>query len=495
MSVAGVLPLSLSKEVRALALPWLACVACIVGMGVSNAPYLFGPLAIIAYIVGAIALGALSIGHEYTGRTLNLLLTLPARRERLFATKLGVLTVVLLTLWAVADVLLFRGMPAPAAEKQIIQLVPLICGLFLAPWLTMACRSSIAGTVFALAIPGVLMVAGEVWGVAKYGPGSVTDAFRMRFMWFATLGLCAIGAVMSWRMFTRLEAIEGPGQDVRLPHWLNADSAATQLTTHNPVWLLVKKELRLLQLPLALTALYVFEWIAVVSLPRVSDVRYGYLFSGLTMLHVGLLPILVGSFASASERQIDTLQSQLLLPMAAWKQWGVKVVVVFTFALVLGLGLPALLLSATRSAGLNTTPFNNWEVAISAVLLLATGSLYISSLCRSGLWALVMSMPAAVGAQLFLQFSFEWLANYSFRAVMSLNGMPLPRYRPFYYIPPRPLALLMVLGVIALALRFAFINHRSADRPAKRVWTQVIVTAAFVAAGIVVGGAWQAFRR
>lgn len=503
MSVAAVLPPSLSKEVRALALPWMACVACILVMAVSDAPRLFGPLAIIAYLVGTIGLGALSIGHEYTGRTLSLLLTLPARRERLLATKLGVLAVMLLMLWAFADAFLFSGMPAPAAEKQMVQLIPLLCGLFLAPWLTMACRSAIAGAVFALSIPGILMVVGELLGVAKYGVStarrSELDAFRMTFVWFGTLGLCAIGAVLSWRMFTRLEAIEGPGQDVRLPQWLTGDSAASaaasQLTRRNPVWLLVMKELRLQQLPLALTGIYVLEWVAVMSLASVSDPSYSYLFSGLTMIHIGLLPILIGSFASAGERQIDTLQSQLLLPMAASKQWAVKVGVVFASALVLGFGLAALLLSATRSAGVNATPLTESKTAIIGVLLLASGSLYISSLCRSGLWALVMSMPAVVGSALFVQLSFEWLGNPSFAIVRQLSGQPMPRFRPFYYVPPPVLSYLLIAGVIAIALRFAFINHRSADRPAKRVWMQVIVMAAFVAVGIIVGATWQAMRR
>jgi hypothetical protein len=265
------------------------------------------------------------------------------------------------------------------------------------------------------------------------------------------------------------------------------------LTRRNPVWLLVKKEVRLLQLPVALAALYVLEWIAFMSLARVADPSYGYLFFGLSMLHVGLLPMLIGSFASAGERQIDTLQSQLLLPMAAWKQWAVKVGVVFTSALVLGLGLPVLLMSATPSA-VNTTPFNHWETAISAVLLLAAGSLYISSLCRSGVWALVMSMPAAVGCQLFLQLSFEWLANPTYAAVRQMSGQPMPRFRPFYYVPPRALGLLLIGGVIAVALRFAFLNHRSADRPARRVWMQVIVMVTLAAAGIIIGAAWQALR-
>jgi hypothetical protein len=502
MSTAAMLP-AMSKEVRALALPWIACVTCMLVIAVTNAPYVFGPLAFFAYLVGTAGLGALCIGHEYTGRTLSVLLTLPVRRERLLATKLGVLAVMLLTLWGVADAFVFNVMPAPAAEKQMAALIPLVCGLFLAPWLTMACRSAVAGSVFALTIPGFLVVLGELLGVATYGYGPDMHSFRMTFVWFGTLGVCGLGAVMTWRMFTRLEAIEGPGQDMRLPHWLTGRSAdrtaARQLTRHHPVWLLVKKELRLQQLPLALTALYVLQWFfTITTLASVSDPSYGYLFSVLTMLHVGLLPILIGSFASAGERQIDTLQSQLLLPMAAWKQWAVKVGVVFASSMVLGLGLPRVLLPVTQSAGVtagvNAIPFTESQAATLAVLLLASGSLYISSLCRSGLWALIMSLPTVVGSALFLQLSFQWLANPAYAAVRSLTGQPLPRFSGFYVYPPQALSYLLIAGVIAIALRFAFINHRSADRPAKRVWVQAIVMAAFVAAGIAAGGAWQALR-
>ena len=130
-----------------------------------------------------------------------------------------------------------------------------------------------------------------------------------------------------------------------------------------------------------------------------------------------------------------------------------------------------------------------------AVMLLASGSLYVSSLCRSGLWALLMSMPAVVGSALFLQLSFDWLARPSYAAVRRLIGEPLPRFRGFYVYPPRALSLLLIVGVIAIALRFAFINHRSADRPAQRVWMQVILMATFVAAAVIAGAAWQALRR
>ena len=46
-------------------------------------------------------------------------------------------------------------------------------------------------------------------------------------------------------------------------------------------------------------------------------------------------------------------------------------------------------------------------------------------------------------------------------------------------------ALLLAAGFIVLALRFALVNHRSADRPAGRVLTQVAWMAGYAAITVV----------
>jgi hypothetical protein len=104
-------------------------------------------------------------------------------------------------------------------------------------------------------------------------------------------------------------------------------------------------------------------------------------------------------------------------------------------------------------------------------------------------------MPAVVGSALFLQLSFEWLANPTYFLARRLTNGATLSARPFYFLPPRPLSYLLIAGVIALALRFAFLNHRSADRPARRAWSQVILMSTFVIAGIIIGAAWQALRQ
>ena len=380
-------------------------------------------------------------------------------------------------------------------------LVPVLCGLFLAPWLTMACRSPIAGTVFALAIPAALLAAGELIGVSVYGYGPVMEAFRLQFVWIGTLAFCGIGGAMTWRMFTRLEAIDGGSDEVRLQHWVrlgsDAGSAVAQLTRRNAVWLLVTKELRLQQMPFVLAALYALIWMIAASSTRwVTDSAYIYALGTGTIAYAGLLSMLIGSSASAAERQMGTLEWQVLLPIAAWKQWAVKVGVVLGLTLILALGLPIVLTAAlSMFVRDNAVSFNQVEAPLIMVPLLATGSLYVSSLCRSGLWALLMSIPAVVASVMFLQFAWERVGIAVYHAVRQFTEGPMPRYRPMYFLPPRAFGYLLIGSVIAIAVRFALINHRSADHPAKRVWMQVIVMAAFVAAGIITGAACQALLR
>src|SRR5262245_57256598 len=144
----------------------------------------------------------------------------------------------------------------------------------------MACRSPIAGTVFAFTVPGLWLTVGALLGIATYGFAApdVRNQFQVPLMWCGTLGLCPIGAVMGWRSFMRLEAIDGPGQDVRLPQWLSLrnESPAATLTRRHTWWLLAAKEFRLQPMTLVIAGLYVLGWIAANTLapvvPRAMEI-------------------------------------------------------------------------------------------------------------------------------------------------------------------------------------------------------------------------------
>jgi ABC-type transport system involved in multi-copper enzyme maturation permease subunit len=492
---------SVSKEVRALALPWLGCLACLVVPAIANAPMWLGGLSAPAYFLGAAAIGGMSIGHEYNDRTLSLLLTLPVRRERLFAIKLAVLAVMLLILWAVASALVFSDARLADESSDMAALIPVLYGLFLAPWFTMACRNPIGGAVFALAVPGVLLVAGELIGIRLYGHGSDTEDFRATVASFGTIGLCAVGAVLGWGTFTRLEAIEGPGQAVRLPRWLRTLDSTKVIdrgTRQHPLWLLVKKEISLQQLPLVLAGFYILAWLVGEALMSiVSDVEYRHAFGALSLPYGLLLALLIGSSASAAERQIGTLEWQTLLPIAAWKQWVVKVGVVFGLAVALAFGLPILLLyfgGLVRPDSIMSLMAA--RSAITVVIVATTASVYVSSLSRSGLRALVMSIPALFGATLFLQFVAFTVGGVTYTSARRFfTGMTQTFTMPVYFYPQRTAMLLLLTGFVTIALRYAYVNHRSAARPGRNVAVQVLIMAAFATIAVMAAAVWQAFRR
>src|SRR5262245_16070865 len=79
------------KEVRALAPWWAGIVLTVAGSAFlslgqgGRSPF---PMALMfAHVAGCAALGALSVGHEYSSRTLGLLLALPVDRRKLFGLK------------------------------------------------------------------------------------------------------------------------------------------------------------------------------------------------------------------------------------------------------------------------------------------------------------------------------------------------------------------------------------------------------------------------
>ena len=159
VTVARCFPIRFWKEIRGLSPAWLACLAAMaVAAGLGGRVRSLG---LFAYFLGAVALGALSLGHEYNCRTLTLLLSQPASRQRLLLEKMGVLAVMLLALCGVAWLGAVRpgcsmGLGARSARNcwAVALGLPLLCGLFVAPWLTMACRNALAGRGVRVGDPG-----------------------------------------------------------------------------------------------------------------------------------------------------------------------------------------------------------------------------------------------------------------------------------------------------------------------------------------------------
>lgn len=143
-----------------------------------------------------------------------------------------------------------------------------------------------------------------------------------------------------------------------------------------------------------LAALYPVGWMAAVLLrTRIKDALT--IFYIASLFHALEMALLTGSLASAEERQGGTLEWQLLMPFAVWKQWLIKAAVVLVSATTLGCVLPAVAASLTP-AGSSLAPtagdFVSLKMLLSVVVIAAV-SLCVSSVSSSGLRALLAAVP------------------------------------------------------------------------------------------------------
>jgi hypothetical protein len=437
MNAAGLRPL-VTKEIRALLPAWIGA-ALAIGAAVPSGGRSH-ELGLIAYAFGSVVLGAQSVGHEYTHRTLAQLLSQPWSRRRILAVKLAVVTTMVATLAAFAWLVLLQ----PGEEYWVF--ATLLNALCLAPLLTMAARDPLAGVVFTGAAPVWLLVLGRY--------------ISARALWAGTFAVAAAAAFAGWRMFMRLEAIDGRGAEMRAPEavrrWLAATFAAFSepVRTKRPVWMLVRKELHLQQMTFAVTAVWIVFWIVESALTRLIPGFVGVPLSLVAVLFGALVAMLIGSLASAEERQLGTHEWQVLLPMAAWRQWIVKAATALGLAAVLSFGLPVLL-------GGGGVGFNPWYFGV--IVFLTAGSLYVSSLCRSGLRALIVSAALMLAASVI-----------EVRIAAASAHPPAARSA----VPPA--------AVVILMLWFAFDNHRLAGHSAARISRQVLWIAGVMAAGVAI---------
>jgi hypothetical protein len=522
------------KEGRALAPIWLAAAMTIILSVQAGAL----PIGLFAFAVGAAALGAFSIGHEYAHRTLTTLLALPLSRSSLLLSKLVVLAPMLVLLTIVAALTLLRadgiervlgeGIAGTRWRLSVVLLTPVL-GLCIAPWLTIVCRSAVAGLVFTLAIPAALWIAGQIARVMTVGfmvdPLAYGPALTLM-----TAGLIAIGivaAVNGRALFVRLEALDAPRDiaplAVKRSTRTAADAAESHVSVpyrprrHHPLVMLAHKEVRLHLLAFAVAALYTVGWIAM-RLTRTDAFIAGQSFQSISELYGVFIAMLVGAVATAEERALGTTEWQTLQPWAYWKQWTVKITVVVAVAMTLGLALPIALEAAfpligdSGDAGLTGLYlliyyYGYGSGAPLAVPFVAFLGLYVSTLCSSGLRALLLTLP-----------SFALAALYS-NVVYAVNRiehtMIIDRYGPGALGPKgvwwqrlstatsadfrtafavdQWISTIALGGFVVLILMFALRNSRSAERGAIVARRQLPVVLAYVVLAGVLGRAVPAY--
>ena len=494
MTTARLLPLAITKEIRALLPAWGVCAVALAAIGTFAEPRLYG-LGLLACGFGSVALGALSIGHEYTHRTIGLLLSQPIGRGRLLLLKLFVLAPMLLALTGLSAIAILWPLLEHSATgarpwgdnwpQSVVLVLPMLCGLFLTPLLTMLCRSPLAGIVFTILVPFAVMLTAQLLAAVKYGwaPTSVEPSrnFVFAVFWCGMVGICTVAAVLSWRMFHRLEANDGPDQELHLPPGWTASRTrhADQLARRHPVWLLVKKELRLQQLAFVVGALYGIGWATLSCLRYFVPEVFGPPLGAIAILYSGVQALVIGSLASAEERQFGTVEWQVLLPMAVWRQWVVKAATAIALALLLGVAGPVVLAYLDPSADIDV---NLWYVA-TLIATFTVASLYVSSLSASGVKAVLWSIPGMVSV-------IALLGLLAWEVDRALYALSWDRSIAATFRDAASLTLWLLFGIsagfLALVLWFAMLNHRSSERGFARAWPQALWMLGYLMAGFSV---------
>jgi hypothetical protein len=297
-------------------------------------------------------------------------------------------------------------------------------------------------------------------------------------LWSTLPPVCAGAAIAAWRQFGRLQAIDGH-RDLQMPAWLwpGRSGAAVGVRRQHPFVVMVSKELHLQQITFVVVAIYVVAWIALWTLEHQAPEVPRFPLQPLTTMYLALLAVLIGSVASAEERHLGTLPSQLLLPVAAWKQWAIKVATALGLALLLGIALPYVLYAVAPPPD-ERMPLRLWREP-AMVILLTTLSLYVSSLCGSTVRAMVASIPVAIGSALYTAAAAGLMSEFALLAVRAATVSEPNRVRVLQRMAMeaniRYALILSAIMTTALLLRFAFVNHRSGEHRTSTVVVQATV--------------------
>ena len=329
----------LLKETRAL-LPIFACMLPLIVV-----PQLIWPPAGFGYLalgVACVVMAGSAFGAEFQHRTISLLLSQPIPRSVIWREKMLVLGVFIVTSLAV---LLGCLAVAPCGNDYqdwlVLVLIPL-CAFCGAPFWTLTVRQGIAGMVVAVGAPsGMLAVYALV--TVQLG-GSTPEALSAAFISLLLLIYCAVVYWLGYATFKRLEAVDTPAQELRLPVGLEAIFVAplTKISSRfrGSFATLLKKECRLQQIGLLLAGVFVLIAVAGFCLAkRYPEVATG-IVGGDIATYALVLPLIAGAISVAEEKGWGIAEWHLSLPPSALKQWSAKMVATLSISLVLGLLLP-----------------------------------------------------------------------------------------------------------------------------------------------------------
>lgn len=439
---------------------------------------------LIGYVLGCAMIGALAAGHDFAHRTIALSLTQPVERaaiwrSRMLAAALAMLPLLIMA-WNQHGLARSLRMVTGSTWTVVVLAAPVLLGLCIAPWLTLLCRSALAGTVFTLCVPFLLALVSRLILAVRYARrGEFTpEPWDWLFLYgvnsLLLLVACGWAAYAARRRFLSLEVIDGSAGI----SWRDAkpsfpQSARISSMRGFPLLRLALKECRLYTLAL-LPALGLFTTLLIWQ----NAEGAAQLAPILTVFWAAFCCILLGALSSAEERQLGTAEWQSLLPVSTWTQWFVKLAVLLSLGGLAVVLLPAIAARVGRwKYPLDEALGMTVQFAPAGAILLFL-SLYVSSLCQTTMRAILCSAFVCAAAIWGMAASYVFIRQrFADSGLEDLVGSVRMAWEPA-----------AIIGVSMLSLAwFARQNHFSSERfgatALKQVGATVLLTiAAFIAA-------------
>ena len=403
----------LIKETRAL-LPIFAGTLPLIVV-----PQLVWPIAGFGYLalgVACVLMAGAAFGTEFQHRTISLLLSQPIPRSVIWREKMLVLGAGLAMSLAVLVGCLAVSCPVRDHTEWLTLAVIPLCALCGAPFWTLLLRQGIGGMVAAVGAPcGMLAVYALV--LEQLGgnePAALVPAILSLLFIY-----CAVVYWLGYAKFKRLEAVDIPSRELRLPAGLEAIFMAplTQVSSRfrGPFATLLKKEFRLQQISFLLAGVFVLIAMAGFCIAKhYSEVATG-IVGGDIFIYALILPLIAGSISVAEERGWGMAEWHLTLPPSTLKQWSAKMLATLSTSLVLGLLLPvAVFLVAGplfNPSGARTSLPPTFEILrwVLGQVLVTSVAIYAASFAKNTLQAILAALVILVASGGTLLLAAYWV--------------------------------------------------------------------------------------
>ncbi|MGA2245511.1 MAG: hypothetical protein ABSH48_10960 [Verrucomicrobiota bacterium] len=376
------------KEIRLLLPSWIVAMLLATVQGITR-PYDFYVASLLFF--GLTIMALTTIGREASLNTFSSLLAQPAERIQVWKTKLSVLAVAFLlvfAVWLAAFGIASINSRVDVSNRRdayyLFIAIPLIAtatftgGL----WTTLLVRQVASAFWLTLLVPVTLSGFSGI-----FLAGSESDSLVIAVL-SVVIGVYSLAGFLFARwLFFRAQDVGWSGGVIALPDWkflLAREEATGAARTRRPLVALIKKEIQLQQgvLTSALGLLVLHAgMIGLRALHKFPPNSAGELFTSIWWMFWLVLPALLGSIAIAEERKLGVIESQFCLSASRRTQFAVKACVTLGLGVLLGGVMPILLEGIGLALGSPNAAFSSagHPLDYSGLLMLLYGAMAFSA--------------------------------------------------------------------------------------------------------------------